>query len=60
MLTCQDVANYFIWLAHQRSEHISNLKLQKLEYSQQFGAGESEAMAIACNRNWVFASKNAE
>lgn len=27
-----------------------------LEYSQRFGAGESEAMAIARNRNWVFAS----
>ncbi len=27
-----------------------------LEYSQRFGAGESEAMAIAHNRNWVFAS----
>ncbi len=27
-----------------------------IEYSQRFGAGESEAMAIACNRNWVFAS----
>lgn len=27
-----------------------------LEYSQRFGAGESEAMASARNRNWVFAS----
>ncbi|MEA5574455.1 nuclease [Calothrix sp. UHCC 0171] len=27
-----------------------------LEYSQRFGAGESEAMAIARNRGWVFAS----
>ncbi len=27
-----------------------------IEYSQRFGAGESEAMAIARNRNWVFAS----
>jgi predicted nucleic acid-binding protein len=27
-----------------------------LEYSQRFGAGESEAMAIARHRNWVFAS----
>lgn len=27
-----------------------------LEYSQRFGAGESEAMAITRNRNWVFAS----
>nr|WP_230968333.1 nuclease [Nostoc sp. WHI] len=26
-----------------------------LEYSQRFGAGESEAMTIARNRNWVFA-----
>ncbi len=26
------------------------------EYSQRFGAGESEAMAIAHNRSWVFAS----
>lgn len=27
-----------------------------LEYSKRFGAGESEAMGIAHNRNWVFAS----
>jgi predicted nucleic acid-binding protein len=27
-----------------------------IEYSQRFGAGESEAMAIALNRNWIFAS----
>ncbi len=27
-----------------------------LEYSQRFGAGESEAMALARNRSWVFAS----
>lgn len=27
-----------------------------LEYRQRFGAGESEAMAIAHNRSWIFAS----
>lgn len=27
-----------------------------LEYNQQFGAGEAEAMAIARTRNWLFAS----
>ncbi len=31
------------------------LRLQ-LEYSKRFSMGESEAMAIARNRNWVFAS----
>lgn len=35
MLSCYDVANYFIWLANEAKEDISNLKLQKLVYYSQ-------------------------
>lgn len=37
------------------NEEVVELRLA-LEYSQRFGAGEAEAMAIARTRNWVFAS----
>ncbi len=37
------------------SDNTVELRLT-LEYCQRFGAGESEAMAIARHRNWVFAS----
>ena len=35
MLTCHDIAQYFIWLAHETGSFISNLKLQKLVYYAQ-------------------------
>jgi uncharacterized phage-associated protein len=35
MLSCFDVADYFIWLAHDTGSFISNLKLQKLVYYAQ-------------------------
>lgn len=35
MLTCYDVANYFIWLANTLSGSITNMKLQKLVYYAQ-------------------------
>ncbi len=35
MLSCFDIANYFIWLANETGSFISNLKLQKLVYYAQ-------------------------
>jgi uncharacterized phage-associated protein len=35
MLSCFDIANYFIWLANKTGSFISNLKLQKLVYYAQ-------------------------
>lgn len=35
MLSCFDVADYFIWLANETGSFISNLKLQKLVYYSQ-------------------------
>lgn len=35
MLSCFDVADYFIWLANETGSFISNLKLQKLVYYAQ-------------------------
>lgn len=35
MITCYDVANYFIWLANTLSGSITNMKLQKLVYYAQ-------------------------
>jgi uncharacterized phage-associated protein len=35
MLACQNVADYFIWLANSTGSFISNLKLQKLVYYAQ-------------------------
>ncbi len=35
MLSCLDIANYFIWLANETGSFISNLKLQKLVYYAQ-------------------------
>ncbi|MGB3757408.1 MAG: type II toxin-antitoxin system antitoxin SocA domain-containing protein [Rivularia sp. (in: cyanobacteria)] len=35
MVTAQDIANYFIWLANDSGSFISNLKLQKLVYYAQ-------------------------
>ena len=35
MLTCYDVADYFIWLANDVGSFLSNLKLQKLVYYAQ-------------------------
>jgi uncharacterized phage-associated protein len=35
VLSCFDVANYFIWLANETGSFISNLKLQKLVYYAQ-------------------------
>lgn len=35
MLTCFDIANYFIWMANETGSFISNLKLQKLVYYAQ-------------------------
>lgn len=35
ILTCFDIANYFIWLANTTGSYISNLKLQKLVYYAQ-------------------------
>ena len=35
MLSCFDIANYFIWLAKETGSFVSNLKLQKLVYYSQ-------------------------
>ncbi len=35
MLSCFDIADYFIWLANETGSFISNLKLQKLVYYAQ-------------------------
>lgn len=35
MLSCFDIANYFIWLANETGSFVSNLKLQKLVYYAQ-------------------------
>lgn len=35
MFTCFDIANHFIWLAHETGSFVSNLKLQKLVYYAQ-------------------------
>lgn len=35
MLTCYDVANYLIYLAHQKGSDVCHLKLQKLAYYAQ-------------------------
>ncbi|PSB68506.1 hypothetical protein C7B61_00490 [filamentous cyanobacterium CCP1] len=35
MLSCFDIANYFIWLANETGSFISTLKLQKLVYYAQ-------------------------
>jgi len=35
VVSCFDVANYFIWLANETGSFISNLKLQKLVYYAQ-------------------------
>ncbi|MDX2271051.1 MAG: DUF4065 domain-containing protein [Cyanobacteriota bacterium] len=35
MLSCFDIANYFIWLANETGSFVSNLKLQKLVYYTQ-------------------------
>jgi uncharacterized phage-associated protein len=35
LLTCFDIAEYFIWLANETGSFISNLKLQKLVYYSQ-------------------------
>jgi uncharacterized phage-associated protein len=35
MLTCQNVADYFIWLANSTGSFVSNLKIQKLVYYTQ-------------------------
>ena len=35
VLSCFDIANYFIWLANETGSFISNLKLQKLVYYAQ-------------------------
>lgn len=35
MLSCFDIADYFVWLAHETGSLISNLKLQKLVYYAQ-------------------------
>jgi predicted nucleic acid-binding protein len=48
------------WLQTPPLNSSSNADIVELqttsEYSKQFGEGESEALAIARNRNWVFAS----
>lgn len=35
MLSCFDIADYFVWLANETGSFISNLKLQKLVYYAQ-------------------------
>jgi uncharacterized phage-associated protein len=35
VLSCLDIANYFIWLANETGSFVSNLKLQKLVYYAQ-------------------------
>jgi uncharacterized phage-associated protein len=35
VLSCFDIANYFIWLANETGSFVSNLKLQKLVYYAQ-------------------------
>jgi len=35
MLSCFEIADYFIWLAHETGSFVSNLKLQKLVYYAQ-------------------------
>lgn len=35
MLSCFDIADYFIWIANETGSFISNLKLQKLVYYAQ-------------------------
>jgi len=35
MLSCFDIADYFIWLANETGSFVSNLKLQKLVYYAQ-------------------------
>lgn len=35
MVTCFDIAKYFIWLANESGSFVSNLKLQKLVYYAQ-------------------------
>ena len=35
MISCFDIANYFIWLAKETGSFVSNLKLQKLVYYAQ-------------------------
>ena len=47
MLSCFDIADYFIWLANETGSFISNLKLQKLVYY-------SQAWNIALNDNPLF------
>lgn len=47
MLSCFDIANYFIWLANETGSFISNLKLQKLVYYAQ-------AWYLACHDEPLF------
>lgn len=47
MLSCFDIANYFIWIANETGSFISNLKLQKLVYYAQ-------AWHIALHNNPLF------
>lgn len=47
MLSCFDIADYFIWIANETGSFISNLKLQKLVYYAQ-------AWYIALHNNPLF------
>lgn len=49
MLSCFDIATYFIWLANEKGSFLSNLKLQKLVYYAQ-------AWHLALNEEPVFSN----